>query len=199
MPFLLSLRFIVIFKGKKSHHATGTISQGGNQMHQVSRDSPPWPYLSTAVIFYPFPALFLTACWVKPEGIMPPFTLVLLETQMTQPQLAAHYHPGVSRSLLLKLLPTALPPSSVPTSLKNNQGHSTWPNKTSLFITLKCIFIIYPFFKGRNVPFLFQVSVCACESFLGHCSINYQSSRLIHFPFSSFWHLSCLEKCPNFP
>lgn len=144
----------MICKGKKTtHRVKGTISQGGNQMDLFSRDSPSWPFVSTAVIFYPCSVLLPTACWVKPEGIMPLCMLVLLETQMTQPQLATHCHPGVLGSLPLKLLLTALPLSSVlmllsplhplsltndlvSTSLKNTQGHSTWPNKTSLSVSL---------------------------------------------------------------
>lgn len=55
MPFLLGLRFIVIFKGKKLYHITGTISQGANQMDQVSGDSSPWLFASAAVILYPLP------------------------------------------------------------------------------------------------------------------------------------------------
>lgn len=139
----------MIFKGKKTtHHVKGTISQGGNQTDLFSRDSPSRPFVSTAVISYPC-SLPLPACRVKPEGVIPLSALVLLETHLTQPQWATHYHPGVLGSLPLRLLPTALPLSSVfmllsllhplslqndlfSASLENTEGHSTRPDKTSL-------------------------------------------------------------------
>lgn len=52
MPFLVSPKFIVIFKGMKLPHIMRTVSQGGNQMAQVSWDSLPWPFVWTAVIFH---------------------------------------------------------------------------------------------------------------------------------------------------
>lgn len=51
-PFLVSPKFIVIFKGMKLPHVMRTISQGGNKMAQASWDSLPWPFVWTAIIFH---------------------------------------------------------------------------------------------------------------------------------------------------
>lgn len=186
MPFLPSPKFMVIFKGKKLHHVMGTISQGGNQMAQVSRDSPLWPCVWAAVIFHPFSVLLLTACLVKPEGIMPLCTLALPQTQTMELQLAPLYHPGVgitpswapSNSSSTFQCPQAYLPSWAPQSVEWSRPNFTEKQSKSLnmtqqnfpFLHSKMSLDLWSLFKGRKVHFLFKVqsSICALPGTLFH-------------------------------
>lgn len=165
-----------------------------------------------------FPIFLLTACWVQPEGIMPPCALGVPQTQTIKPELPPLYHPGALGSLPLKFLPTILLPSHVlklsfllvpsvyrmilPQFLwKNNQSHSTWHNRTYLFFTQKCLLIFWPFSKEKKVPFFLQSLVLYLCLGIPLRTVLHQlplfSSSFI-FSLFSFWLLSCLEKHSHF-
>lgn len=143
----------------------GTISQGGNQMAQVSRDFPLRPFVWAAVIFHLFPILLLTACWVKPEGITPPCTLVLLQTQKIKLQLSPQRvtaSPVPSHSSSTFQCPQTLIPSWSPQSVELSCPNFT--EKQSLNMTKQNFPFhsnmslgLHSFFKGKKAPFLFKV------------------------------------------
>lgn len=144
----------------------GTISQGGNQMAQVSRDFSLWPFVWAAVIFHLFPILLLTACWVKPEGITPPCTLFLLQTQKIKLQLAPQRvtpSPVPSHSSSTFQCPQTLIPSWSPQSVE--WSCPTFTEKQSFNMTkqnfpfiLVCLLVSIPFSKEERLLFFSKSS-----------------------------------------
>lgn len=169
MPFLLSSEFIVIFRGKKFHHVMGTVSQEGNQMAQVSWDSPPWPLCWRLLLSIYFLSSFLKPAECSQRASCHPVCLFSHRPRRLNPSCLLSTSPdywghSLSNSFQqLFCLPVFSsshsswsPPSiewSCPNFTENNQSHSTWHNRTYLFFTQKCLLIFWPFSKEKRFLF----------------------------------------------